>query len=55
MKQQDKEKLIRFLPMAVLIAGVGTLTNYNLIYTTIAGIVGALIGHLLFKIINKKK
>lgn len=54
MKQKDKEQLIRYLPLAILIAGVGTLTNYNILYTALAGAIGGLIGHFFLKFYKRR-
>tara|TARA_Y100000310_G_scaffold342459_1_gene445803 strand:+ start:2974 stop:3135 length:162 start_codon:yes stop_codon:yes gene_type:complete len=53
MKKKNKTELIVLIPVIILIVSVGTFTNYNLIYTTIAGAVGGFIGYLL-KLVLKK-
>ncbi len=55
---QDKDKKnidwIVMLPVVILIAFASIITKYNIIYTTLAGLIGVLIG-LGIKLIIRKK
>lgn len=55
MKQKDKESVIAAIPALVIIAIVGPLTHYNLLYLAIAGALGGLIGHLFLKYRQRTK
>jgi uncharacterized membrane protein YeaQ/YmgE (transglycosylase-associated protein family) len=52
-KPKQKTDFYVLIPLIVGIVVAGTITNYNILYTTIAGIGGALLGILLKKLFKK--
>jgi len=54
MEQKTKELLIIGMPMGISLVIIGALTDYNLIYTTIAAMVGGFMGKLILKLVHKR-
>ncbi len=54
MKQKDKEIYITSIIVVIFIVSVGTITNYSLLPTILAGVVGGVIGKLVIEIIKRK-
>ncbi|MBS3083600.1 hypothetical protein J4423_02240 [Candidatus Pacearchaeota archaeon] len=55
MKEGTKNNLIVLVPLVVLLVLVGSITNYNLIATAVAGAIGGLIGRGILALKNKKR
>ncbi|MBS3075846.1 hypothetical protein J4429_05305 [Candidatus Pacearchaeota archaeon] len=54
MDENTKKSVIVIIPLVILLVTIGTITNYSLLPTILAGIIGALIGKILSSVLIKK-